>query len=69
MVNGILKLKQEQGVCKGFTLDKDVKKTFASNDMRSKEILDLIHFDVFGPMENKSLDGHQYCVTFIDVTI
>lgn len=28
--------------------------------------MDLIHSDVYGPMSNKSLGGHLYCVTSID---
>jgi len=32
----------------------------------SKEILDLIHFDVCRPVSNKSLGDHIYYVTFID---
>ena len=42
-----------------------MKKPFASSDTRCKEIFDLIHFDVYGTMAEKSLGGHQYYVTFI----
>jgi len=47
-------------------MGKNTRKPFTSSDTRSKEILDLIHSDVCGPMSNKSLGGHQYYVTFID---
>jgi hypothetical protein len=37
-----------------------------SSDNRSKEILDLIHSDVCGPMTVASLNGYLYYVLFID---
>lgn len=58
MVTGIPQLKKEHGgFCKGCALGKNVKKPFTSNDTRSNETLDLIHFDVCGPMSKKSLSG------------
>ena len=67
MVNGIPELKEDhEEVCKGCALGKNVKKPFGSNTSRSKEILDLIHFNFCGPMSIKSLGGHLYYVTFID---
>lgn len=67
MVKGILDLKEDhEEVCKGCALGKRVKKPFISSDTRSKEILDLIHSYVCGPITEKSLGGHQYYVTFID---
>lgn len=67
MVTGIPQLKEEhEGVCKGCALNKNVKKPFTSGDTRHKEILDLIHSDVCGPMSEKSLGGHHYYVTFLD---
>jgi len=67
MVIGIPQLKEEQeGICKGCALGKNVKKPFTNSDTISKEILDLISFDVCGSMLENSLSGHQYYVTFID---
>jgi hypothetical protein len=57
---------QHKGVCKGCALGKNVKGSFFSNDNRSKEILDLIHSDVCGPMIVASLNGYLYYVLFID---
>lgn len=45
---------------------KTYNKPFSNSETRSKEILDLIHSDVCGPMSEKSLGGHLYYVTFID---
>lgn len=67
MVKGIPNLKEDlEGVCKGCGLGKNVNKPFTSIDTRSKEILDLIHSNVCGPMAKNSLGGLQYYVTFID---
>jgi hypothetical protein len=57
---------QHKGVCKGCSLGKNVKGSFPSSDNRSKEILDLIHSDVCGPMNVASLNGYLYYVLFID---
>jgi hypothetical protein len=67
MVEGIPELQPtHEGICKGCALGKNIKKPFPSNNNRSKEILDLIHSDVCGPMPVKYLGGYSYYVIFID---
>jgi hypothetical protein len=67
MVIGLPEIQiQHKGVCKGRALGKNVKGSFPSSDNRSKEILDLIHSDVCGPMNVASLNGYLYYVLFID---
>jgi transposase InsO family protein len=67
MVEGILELKStHEGICKGCALGKNIKKPFPRNKNISKEILDLIHLDVCGPMPSRSLGGSLYYVIFID---
>ena len=67
MVEGIPELKStHEGICKGCALGKNIKKPFPSSNNRSKEILDLIHSDVCGPMPLRSLGGSLYYVIFID---
>jgi transposase InsO family protein len=67
MVEGIPELQStHEGICKGCALGKNVKKSFSSSNNRSKEIQDLIHSDVCGPMLVKSLRGSLYYVIFID---
>ena len=67
MVEGIPELKStHEGICKGSTLGKNIKKPFPSSNNRSKETLDLIHSYVCGPMPVKSLGGALYYLTFID---
>ena len=57
---------QHKFVCKGCSLGKTVKGSFPSSDNRSKEIFDLIHSNVCGPMIVASLNGYLYYVLFID---
>jgi len=57
---------EHEGVCKGFALGNDVKNPFPSSESKSKEILDLFHSDVCGPMPVKSFGGSLYYVTFIN---
>jgi transposase InsO family protein len=53
-------------ICKGCMLGKIIKKAFPSSDNRAKGILDLVHFDVCGPMSSPSLNGCLYYDIFID---
>jgi transposase InsO family protein len=57
---------QHKGVFKGCSLGKNVKGSFLRSDNRSKEILDLIHSYVCGPMIVSSLNVYLYYVLFID---
>jgi transposase InsO family protein len=67
MVTGLPEIQiQHEGICKGCALGKNVKGSFPSSDNRSKEILELIHSDVCGPMTVASLNGYLYYVLFID---
>jgi transposase InsO family protein len=53
-------------ICKGCKLGKNIKKSFPSSDNRAQGILDLVHYDVCGPMSSPSLSGFLYYVIFID---
>jgi hypothetical protein len=67
MVEGIPKLQfTHEGIYKGCALGKNIKKPFPRSNNRSKEILDLIHLDVCGPIPVKSLGGYSYYIIFID---
>jgi hypothetical protein len=67
MVQGLLDFKIKKiEVCKGCALGKHAKTAFPSSEHRSREILDLIHSDVCGPMTSTSLSGNIYYVSFID---
>ena len=67
IVTGILVLQVDHdGTCRGCALGKHAKKSFPDSERRSKEILDLVHSDLCGPMTVASLGGYHYYVTFID---
>ena len=53
-------------VCKGCMIGKNTKKSFSSSTSRAKEILELVHYDICGPMSCPSLSGFLYYVIFID---
>ena len=50
------------GVCRGCDLGKYAKTAFMISDSRSSGVLDLIHFDLCGPMSFVSLRGFEYYV-------
>jgi hypothetical protein len=59
MVTGLPKFGVEhQGVCRGCALGKNAKVAFPSSDSISKEILDLVHSDVCGPMSVPYSSGY-----------
>ena len=67
MVTGMPLLNLEyDSLCKGCALGRNVKKPTSSSSRRSKGNLDLVHFDICGPMIAPSLGGCLYYVIFID---
>ena len=42
------------------------KRSFGAKGNRAKELLELVHTDVCGPMNVKARGGSEYYVTFID---
>ena len=57
---------EHDGTCRGCALGNNAKKSFPDSESRSKEILDLVHSNLCGPMLVASLGGYHYYVTFID---
>jgi hypothetical protein len=57
---------EHDSICRGCVLGKNIKKSFPISSKRSKEILELIHSDVCGPMSTPSLSRFLYYVIFID---
>ena len=47
-------------------LGKKHRISFNSKSIKKSERLELIYFDVCGPIEVESLEGYKYFVTFID---
>jgi hypothetical protein len=67
MVEGLPMLKNENVACDGCALGKMHKDEFPSNpDRKKRDVLDLVHTDVCGPMQTRSLGGDFYFLLFID---
>ena len=67
MVERPLMLKNENDSCEGCALGKMHKDEFPSNpDRKKRDVLDLVHTDVYGPMQTRSLGGAFYFMLFID---
>jgi hypothetical protein len=67
VVTGFPELKVDhEAVCKGRAQGKNIKNHFTKRDSKAKEILELIHSDICGPMPSTSLSGYVYYVSFID---
>ena len=68
MVEGITILKNEYASCEGCALGKMHRDELPSNpDRRKRDLLELVHTDVYGPMQTRSLGGSYYFLLFIDV--
>jgi hypothetical protein len=67
MVEGLPMLKNENVACDGCALGKMHRDEFPSNpDRKRRNVLDLVHIDVCGPMQTRSLVGAFYFLLFID---
>ena len=67
MVEGIAMLKNENVVCDGCALGKMHRDEFSPNpNKKNRDVLDLVHTDVCGPMQTRSLGGSFYFMLFID---
>jgi hypothetical protein len=67
MVEGLPMLKNENVACEGCALGKMHRDEFPSNpDKKKRDVLDLVHIDVCGPMQTRSLGGAFYFLLFID---
>jgi transposase InsO family protein len=56
-----------QSVCRGCEVGKSTLKPFSvSSTKRTSAILEVVHSDLAGPMQTKSLQGSYYTATFID---
>jgi hypothetical protein len=67
MVEGLPVFKNEHTECDGCALGKQHRNEFPiSTDKRKREILELVHTDVCGPMQTRSLGGASYFLIFID---
>ena len=67
MVEGLPMLKNENFACEACALGKMHRAEFPSNTVRKKiDVLDLVHTDICGPLQTRSLGGAFYFLLFID---
>eukprot|EP00253_Pinus_taeda_P006779 PITA_06779 len=67
MVTGMLEFKVEhEGVCQGCVEGKHTRGPFPSSDSKTVDILQLVHFDLFGMLLVTSLGGYLYYAIFVD---
>ncbi|XP_059658771.1 uncharacterized protein LOC132305108 [Cornus florida] len=53
-------------VCKSYLEGKMTKRPFTAKGHRAKEVLELVHTVVCGPMNIRARGGYKYFITFID---
>eukprot|EP00253_Pinus_taeda_P025292 PITA_25292 len=67
MVKGLPLIDKPDNLCEGCILGKQHREVFPSGkSIRAKAPLEIIHSDLYGPMQAPSLGGNQYFLTFID---
>lgn len=52
--------------CESCSIGKQVRKSFSSSFTVSNDILELVHFDVCGPMPVESIGGSRYYLSLLD---
>ena len=53
-------------VCEPCLEGKMTMRPFKSKGYRAKEVLDLVHTDLCGPISTSARGGYEYFITFID---
>ncbi len=68
IVTGLPKFKVEgmQKICEACQFGKQTRHPFPHDKHVSSHVLELVHFDVWGPATTTSMGGCTYYVTFID---
>ena len=67
MVEGLLVLKNEHIECESCALGKQYREQFpVHKEKKQREIIELIHTDVCGPIKTTSLGGTRYFLIFVD---
>jgi hypothetical protein len=67
MVEGLPILENEHIECEGCALGKHHREGFPMyKEKKQREIIELIHTDVCGPMQTMSLGGARHFLIFVD---
>ena len=62
----VFKVVEMQKVCEACQFGKQAKGAFPHDKHVSKNVLELVHSDVWGPAKTVSMGGCKFYVTFID---
>ena len=67
LTRGLPNVKQSKGVCSFCQMGKQHRMLFPNaSTWRTKERLELVHTDVYGPMNDEFLSKNRYFVLFIN---
>lgn len=67
MVYGLPMLIHTKANCEGFLMSKQVRKTFPTHlNFIAKQVLELIHCDICGPITPETPAGNRYFLLFVD---
>jgi hypothetical protein len=66
MVKGLPIFKEKNPPCESFILGKNKRTSFPQSSTQAKQHLEMVHTDLCGPMQTKSIGGRFYFLTFID---
>ena len=67
MVKGFPLIDKPKRVCEGCIFGKQHRETFlVENSYRVRTPLEIVHFDICGPMQTMPIGGCKYFLTFID---
>ncbi|CAJ2646460.1 unnamed protein product [Trifolium pratense] len=67
MVAGLPKIQMQDKICEGCLAGKQTRNIFKKSlPLRSANVLEVVHSDVCGPFDVKSLGGNRYFITFVD---
>ena len=53
-------------LCESFLEEKMIKRPFSGKGERAKKPLELVHLDVYKPLNIQTRGGYEYFISFID---
>ena len=67
MVEGLPQIKNDHLECEACALGKQLREEFPlQTEKKQRELIELIHTDVCGPMQTMSIGGARYFLIFVD---
>ena len=67
MVKGLPLIEKLERICEGCIFGKQHRETFpVKKACRERPPLEIVHFDICGPIQTPSIGGCNYFLTFID---